>query len=632
VVYGATGGGGAYGLGAVFSLTPPGTPGGAWTEAVLYSFAGNSYGDGAGPNSGVVMDGAGVLYGTTSSGGYGECRDQVTNDVVGCGTLFSVTPPASPGGAWTEAVVYSFGGAERTNPNGDLVLGSGGVLYGTTTFGGAGSCLAGSGFFPITGCGTIFSMPTAPGGAGAAPLLYSFTPSAGGDGNHTGVAVGAGPSGAPIVYAATFTSGSQATGQIFSLSPPEAPGGPWIATALYELAGRLGVQPNSLAVGGGVLYGTTSGGTWDTAAPTVGEVFSLTPPGPPAGGWTETTLYTFTEAATGIPNSVTGGGGGVLYGTTSLYPCSSTGSSNCGGAVFSLTPPSAPVGQWTESTLCNFPGGSDGGNPNPGLAVGSDGLLYGTTQSFGNAAAGTVFALKVAIPQPSINPGGLVSSASYAAPVAPGSIASVFGGFFVPALSAAQSPLPDGLGGLSLQFGSTTAAPLFFVSGGQVNLQVPWELAGQTQTALAGTLNGQTGAAQTVNLAPFAPAIFSTNAQGSGQGAILDQSNHLVDASKPATPGSTVLQIFCTGLGLVSNQPLTGSPASLAQLSYTSVTPTVTVGNVAADVSFSGLAPGYVGLYQVNALVPAGLAANNATPVVISMQGTASNMVTIAVE
>jgi uncharacterized protein (TIGR03437 family) len=209
----------------------------------------------------------------------------------------------------------------------------------------------------------------------------------------------------------------------------------------------------------------------------------------------------------------------------------------------------------------------------------------------------------------------------------------VFGDFFVSTpVSATGLPLPSSVSGLSLQFDSSTSAPLFFVSGGQVNLQVPWELAGQSRANLTATLNGQTGAAQTVNLAPFAPAIFTMNAQGSGQGAILDASNRLADSSNPATPGSTVLQIFCTGLGPVTSQPPTGSPAPLTSLAHTTTTPTVTIAGVPADVSFSGLAPGYVGLYQVNAQVPPGLAANASAPVVISMPGATSNTVTIAVE
>ena len=181
-----------------------------------------------------------------------------------------------------------------------------------------------------------------------------------------------------------------------------------------------------------------------------------------------------------------------------------------------------------------------------------------------------------------------------------------------------------------MQFGGGTEAPLFFVSGGQVNFQVPWELSGQSQATLAATLDYAAGAAQTVNLAPVAPAIFSTNAAGTGQGAILDTSYRLVDSTNPAAPGSFVL-IYCTGLGAVSNRPATGSPAPSDPLAE-SATPIVTIGGVTANVQFSGLAPGYVGLYQVNAQVPAGSATGSSVSVTISMGGVTSNTVTMAVQ
>ena len=235
-------------------------------------------------------------------------------------------------------------------------------------------------------------------------------------------------------------------------------------------------------------------------------------------------------------------------------------------------------------------------------------------------------------PSPAVNAGGVVNAASYAGPVAPGSIAAAFGDLLVAsALIDGSSPLLTSLSGLSLQFGDATEAPLFFASTGQVNFQVPWELAGQSQTTIAAAFNGQIAAPQTLGLAPFAPGIFSMNAQGNGQGAILDTSYHLVDASNPAAAGSTV-QIFCTGLGAVTNQPPTGSPAGDTPFSETAITPMVTIGGVPAQVTFSGLAPGYVGLYQVNAKVPAGLAATNAAAVEISGAGLTSNTVTMAVE
>jgi uncharacterized protein (TIGR03437 family) len=146
-------------------------------------------------------------------------------------------------------------------------------------------------------------------------------------------------------------------------------------------------------------------------------------------------------------------------------------------------------------------------------------------------------------------------------------------------------------------------------------------------------LNGTAGAAQTVNVAAFAPAIFTTNAQGTGAGAIQDSSYRLVDSANPAIAGTTYILIYCTGLGAVSaNQPATGAPASSTELAPTTTPVTVTIGGVTANVSFSGLAPGYVGLYQVNALVPAGVAAGSAVPVVISRDAVTSNTVTIVVQ
>jgi uncharacterized protein (TIGR03437 family) len=236
---------------------------------------------------------------------------------------------------------------------------------------------------------------------------------------------------------------------------------------------------------------------------------------------------------------------------------------------------------------------------------------------------------------PSISTGGVVNAASYAsgAAVAPGSIASAFGSFLLNSPAGAASvPLPTSLSGLSMQFGSGTRVPLFYAASGQVNFQVPWELAGQSQASLTASLNGQTSASQNVALAPFAPGIFSTNAQGFGQGAILDPSYKLVDVSNPATPGSTVVLIYCTGLGAVSNRPASGAPSPSNPPATTTTTPTVTIGGAKAQVLFSGLAPGFVGEYQVNAQVPSTSATGNAVPVTVSIGGATSNTVMIAVQ
>ena len=121
-LYGTTSAGGSSNDGAVFMLTPPGTTGGTWTETVLYTFHGS---DGSLPQAGVVVGPGGVLYGTAEQGGSSTY-----------GLVFSLTPPASPGGPWTEATVYTFtGGDDGADPR-QLVLGSAG-LYGTTDAGGS---------------------------------------------------------------------------------------------------------------------------------------------------------------------------------------------------------------------------------------------------------------------------------------------------------------------------------------------------------------------------------------------------------------------------------------------------------------------------------------------------------------
>jgi uncharacterized protein (TIGR03437 family) len=236
---------------------------------------------------------------------------------------------------------------------------------------------------------------------------------------------------------------------------------------------------------------------------------------------------------------------------------------------------------------------------------------------------------------PQINAGGVVNGASYTAPVVPGSIADVFGTFFLTSTSIDTTlPLETSLQNLSFEFsGVQGAAPLYFASGTQANIQVPWEVSGQSAVTLAATLNGTTGASQAVNVAAFAPAIFTTNSQGTGPGAIQDSSYNLISASNPAIAGTTTILIYCTGLGAVSaNQPATGSPASLTELAPTANQATVTIGGVTENASFSGLAPGFVGLYQVNALVPSGVSAGSAVPVTISIGDATSNMVTIAVQ
>jgi uncharacterized protein (TIGR03437 family) len=167
---------------------------------------------------------------------------------------------------------------------------------------------------------------------------------------------------------------------------------------------------------------------------------------------------------------------------------------------------------------------------------------------------------------------------------------------------------------------------------GQVNLQIPWSMAGQTQAGVVDTVGGVASNTSIVQIVPFAPGIFTMNASGAGQGAILiAPTAQLAAAGTPVSRGAYVA-IFCTGLGAVSNQPATGVAAGSNPLSFTLTLPTVTIGGVGAVVTYSGLAPTFAGLYQVNAIVPMSVSPGNTVSLVISVGNFASNTVTIAVQ
>jgi uncharacterized protein (TIGR03437 family) len=200
-------------------------------------------------------------------------------------------------------------------------------------------------------------------------------------------------------------------------------------------------------------------------------------------------------------------------------------------------------------------------------------------------------------------------------------------------------PLPTSLGGVSVS-ANGTLVPLFFVSPTQINFQAPWELLG-AQASIVVTVNGSASSAQAVSLQTASPGIFSLDSSGAGQGAIQISNTAIFAAAagsvppgaigRPVNPGE-FLTIYCSGLGYVSPQPATGAAAPSGALSNTQLTVTSTIGGASAPVTFAGLSPGFVGLYQVNVQVPNAAPAGSQVPVVITAGGVVSNAVTIAVQ
>jgi len=224
---------------------------------------------------------------------------------------------------------------------------------------------------------------------------------------------------------------------------------------------------------------------------------------------------------------------------------------------------------------------------------------------------------------PLINPDGVVNGASFdpRTPVAPGSIISLFGRNLVPQpIPATAVPLPTNLGGLAMKIGDRDA-PLFYANNGQVNAQVPVELADKTAASVVLTMNGKVSPPEPLLLSPVQPGVFTYDDGGVPHAAVLDEKNALVGKANPAVRG-TIIQVYATGLGPTDPAVKTGEPgpSNPAAVLVAGTQLTATLGGVPAEIQFKGLAPGYVGLYQVNLKVPSGLPSGD-LPLVLTANG-----------
>ena len=233
---------------------------------------------------------------------------------------------------------------------------------------------------------------------------------------------------------------------------------------------------------------------------------------------------------------------------------------------------------------------------------------------------------------PTIHAGGVLNGASFATPasLSPGSLVSVFGTNLAPGTATAtQLPLPTSLNGAEVLVNGAPV-PLLYVSPAQINFQMPFEVSGST-ASIAVRASGLTSATATVPLANEAPGIFRATSVSPTAGTVLNEDGTLNISLNPARAGS-ILQIFATGLGRVSPAVITGQTGATAEPLNRVLTPTnVLIDGAPAEVIFAGLAPGFVGLYQVNVRLPASVPTGNVT-VVIQAGSRNSNTVTVAVQ
>ena len=229
---------------------------------------------------------------------------------------------------------------------------------------------------------------------------------------------------------------------------------------------------------------------------------------------------------------------------------------------------------------------------------------------------------------PTLTANSTVNAASLSqGAIAPGMIVAISGANFATSVqSASTMPLPTVLGNTSITFNGV-AAPLFSVSASQIYAQAPFNLPAGV-ASIQVSQGSALSAAQTVNVAAASPGIFIVDRAISAAAVLHAADYSLVTSSSPARPGEYLL-IYCTGLGAVGTSVASGAMAPSVPPDSTVQPPTVSIANLSANVTFAGLAPGFVGLYQINVQAPAGLPTGN-QPVQTVTFGVVSNIATIA--
>lgn len=205
---------------------------------------------------------------------------------------------------------------------------------------------------------------------------------------------------------------------------------------------------------------------------------------------------------------------------------------------------------------------------------------------------------------PTINPGGIAEAAQYMPMAAPGSIATLFGQFLAGGTFQADTiPLPTELGSVQVEVNGVPA-PLYFVSNGQINFQIPFE----TQTGTANVVvirNGVEGPAEPIQVKDYVPAAFKN--QNTGEAIVVENATgQLISAQNPAVAGQ-IVRVYMNGYGVLDHPPATGAASPSDPLARTAAVPRVTLGDQDVTVYYAGLTPGLVGLGQLDLGLPAEL-------------------------
>jgi uncharacterized protein (TIGR03437 family) len=252
-----------------------------------------------------------------------------------------------------------------------------------------------------------------------------------------------------------------------------------------------------------------------------------------------------------------------------------------------------------------------------GIAVDGSGNVY--VSDTGNSA------IRQLTPTlPLVNTGGVVSAASSTAKLAPGMLASLYGGYLATLTASGTAPLPRSLGGVSVTVNGV-AAPILYVSPTQINFQVPWST--QTGTATV-SVNFGGGVSNTISVPvqSAAPGLFVSG----GNAVAQNYPNYSLNTSANPIPQGGILIAYLTGIGSVAPSIADGILTPSTTVYNATSTCSATIGGQSATVMFSGLTPNFVGLAQANIQVPSGV--TGPSQLSITCNGQTSNTATIYVK
>ncbi len=411
---------------------------------------------------------------------------------------------------------------------------------------------------------------------------------------------------------------------------------PPAANVTQNQPARVVIQPNIAGLGPAVYRGTLTLGFSDGNTRSVAIVLILIPPA--AGGSKAfheaqsdcapkalipvfTLLSNGFSIPAGYPNQVAMRV--VDDCANPMVSGSNVASFSNGDAALSLS--SLQDGNWTATWV-----GRNGGNQVTvtGTSEMSNPKLEGTAKITGSVQANNQ--------PPVVGSGAILNAASYQlqGPLSPGSYIAIFGSRLSTGQNSASTlPLPTTLGDTTVAIAGQPV-PLLYAGDSQINGVLPYGIATNTKLQIAITRGNTLTVPEPLTIAQASPGIFTKSATGVGQGHIYiagtDGSLTLADASHPLKTGDAAV-IYCTGLGEVTPAVAAGAPGPIPPATTNSKV-TVSIGGVDAPAFFSGLAPGFAGVYQVNVIVPRGITSGSQVPVVMSAAGQSSPPVTVAVQ